>query len=44
MDGCMNGLVDGWMVVWVDGLMGGWRMDGWKDGQTDRQRDVKKNG
>jgi hypothetical protein len=36
----MNRLVDGWMVVWVDG----WLEDGWMEGWTDRQRDVKKNG
>jgi hypothetical protein len=32
----MDGVVDGWMLVWVDGLMDGCRMDGWKDRETDR--------
>ena len=33
----MDGLLDGWMVEWFDGVIDRWRKDGWMEIQTDRQ-------
>ena len=44
MDGWTDGGENGWMVVLVDGLMDGWKMDEWKDRETEGCKEERVEG
>ena len=43
-DGLMDDMINGGMFVWVDELMDGRRMDGWKDRQAEGCKEERVEG